>query len=102
DLTNSTNPDGHARFSSVPSGQYLLEVTSPGYGTVREQVGINTSGQVQDILVAMIPEGAVALSRAPSAASVAPRAIKETEKGLHALQIGKLDETQAHLARALA
>jgi Tfp pilus assembly protein PilF len=102
DLSSSTNPTGHVAFASVPSGQYLLEVTSSGYNTVREQVAINLSGQVQDIAVAMIPEGALALSRTPSIGAVPPKAVKETEKGLHAFQIGKLDETQAHLTRALA
>jgi tetratricopeptide (TPR) repeat protein len=100
DLTSSTNPDGQTAFNNIPSGQYLLEVTSSVYNTVREQVAINLSGQVQNIPVVMIAEGA--LSRIPSAAVVPPKAIKETEKGLRALQTGKLDETQAHLTRALA
>jgi hypothetical protein len=101
DLMSSTNHIGQTAFTRIPSGQYLLEISSPGYGTVREQVAINISGQVQDMVVAMIPESAVGLSRTPAAGMVPPRAIKETEKGLHALQIGKLDETQAHLTRAL-
>ena len=101
DLTNSTDGNAQTAFNNIPSGQYLLEVVSPGYGTVREQVAISTSGQVQNIVVAMIPENALALSRRPSGATVPPKAIKETEKGLHALQIGKLDETRAHLTRAL-
>ena len=102
DLKNAANGAGQTVFSNVPVGQYLVEITSPGYNTVREQVAISVIANVQNIPVVMIPDGAVALSRAPSIASVPPRAVKETEKGLHALQIGKLDETQAHLARALA
>jgi tetratricopeptide (TPR) repeat protein len=101
-LTDSTNHNGQIALTNIPWGQYLLEVSSPGYGTVREQVGINTSGQAQDIVVAMIPENAVGLSRTPAAATVPPSAIKEAEKGLRALQIGKLNETQSHLTRALA
>jgi len=93
---------GQTSFKNIPSGQYLLEVSSPGYSTVRENVSINLSGQVQNIVVAMIPEGSVTLFRNQSEAVVPPKAIKETEKGLHALQIAKLDETQAHLTRALA
>jgi Flp pilus assembly protein TadD len=100
DLLNSTNT-GQTAFANIPSGQYLLEVSSPGYGTVREQVAINLSGQAQDVVVAMIAESALGLSRAPAAGVVLPKAVKETEKGLHALQIGKLNETQAHLTRAL-
>ena len=102
DLKGSFNQVGQTSFKGIPSGQYLLEVSSPGYSVVRENVSINLSGQVQDIVVAMIPEGSVGLSRSSLGAVVPPKAIKETEKGLHALQIGKLDETQAHLTRALA
>jgi hypothetical protein len=101
-LAGSFNQAGQTAFKGIPSGQYLLEVRSPGYSTVRENVSINLSGQVQDIVVAMIPEGSVNLSRSGSGAFVPPKAIKETEKGLHALQIAKLDDTQVHLARALA
>jgi tetratricopeptide (TPR) repeat protein len=102
DLTNGADTAGHTAFNNVPSGQYLLEVSSAGYNTVREHVAINISGQVQNIPVVMIPEGAMAPSRTPSVGAVAPKAVKETEKGLHALQVGKLNETQAHLDRALA
>jgi tetratricopeptide (TPR) repeat protein len=101
-MTSATDPTGQTAFVNVPVGQYLLEVSSPGYSAVREQVGITISGQGQDIVVAMIPEGAFGGSGTPAAASVPSGAIKETEKGLRALQIGKLGETQAHLTRALA
>jgi hypothetical protein len=100
DLTQTADSNGQFAFGNIPVGQYLLEVTSNGYNTVREHVAINVTGQAQDIPVVMIAEGA--LSRIPSAAVVPRNAIKETEKGLRALQIGKFDETQAHLTRALA
>ncbi len=101
DQTGSFKQGGEIAFTGIPPGQYLLEVTSPGYSPVREQVSINMSGQVQNVVAAMIPEGSVALSRTASGA-VAPKAIKETEKGLRALQVGNLSETQTHLTRALA
>jgi hypothetical protein len=102
DLKGSFNQVGETAFKGIPSGQYLLEVSSPGYSTVRENVSVNLSGQVQNVVVAMIPEGSIDPSRSSSAGVVPPKAIKETEKGLHAMQIGKLDETQTHLTRALA
>jgi tetratricopeptide (TPR) repeat protein len=102
DLKGNFSQAGQTAFKGIPSGPYLLEVSSPGYSTVRENVSINVSGQVQNLVVAMIPEGSVDLSRIGSDAVVPPKAIKETEKGLHALQIARLDETQTHLTRALA
>ena len=102
DLKGSFNQVGQTAFKGIPSGQYSLEVSSPGYRIVRENLSINFSGQVQDIVVAMIPESSVDLSRIPTGTVVPRKAIKETERGLHALQIAKLDETQKHLTRALA
>ena len=102
DLKGSFDQAGHTAFKGIPSGQYLLEVSSPGYSTVRENVSINLSGQVQNIVVAMIPEGSIDPSRTALGGVVPPKAIKETEKGLRAMQIGNLDETQTHLTRALA
>jgi tetratricopeptide (TPR) repeat protein len=101
DLSGSFNQAGQTAFTAIPAGQYLLEVAAAGYSTVRENVSINSSGQVQTVVVAMIPEGSVSLSRASSGGVVPPKAIKETEKGLHALQVGNLGETQTHLTRAL-
>jgi hypothetical protein len=69
---------------------------------VRENVSINLSGQVQNVVVAMIAEGSIDPSRTALGGVVPPKAIKETEKGLRAMQIGNLDETQTHLTRALA
>jgi Tetratricopeptide repeat/PEGA domain len=101
-LTGSFEQVGRTSFKGIPAGQYQLEVNSPGYTTVREQVYITMAGTVQNLVVAMIPEGSVTLSRTPSGKIVPPKAIKETEKGLHALQISKFDETETHLTRALA
>jgi hypothetical protein len=102
DLKGRFDQAGQTAFKGIPSGQYLLEVSSPGYSTVRENVSINLSGQVQNVVVAMIPEGSIDPSRTALGGVVPSKAIKETEKGLRAMQIGKLDETQTHLTRALA
>ena len=100
DLSGSYNQAGQTAFTAIPVGQYLVEVSAAGYSTVRENVSIDSSGQVRTVVAAMIPEGSVSL-RASSGGVVPPKAIKETEKGLHALQVGNLGETQTHLTRAL-
>jgi tetratricopeptide (TPR) repeat protein len=98
-LTTSTSSDtGQALFPALPAGTYLVEISAPGYRTVREQTIIAANREVENILVVMVPDTGNATSRT---VAVPPNALKETEKGLHALQIGKLDEAQQHLKRAL-
>jgi len=102
DLINTTGQSAQTTFKNLPSGQYLLEISCPGFGTVREQVSVNLSSQVQEVSVTMLPEATIAVARTAAAANIPPSAIKETEKGLRALQINKLNETLSHLTRALA
>ncbi len=98
-MTTRTSSDtGQALFPALPAGTYLVEISAPGYRTVREQTIIAANREVEDILVVMVPDTGNAASRT---AAVPPNALRETEKGLHALQIGKLDEAQQHLKRAL-
>lgn len=102
DLLNTTGESAQTTFKNLPSGQYFLEISCPGFGTVREQVSVNISTQVQEVSVTMLPETTIAAARSAAAANIPRNAIKETEKGLRALQINKLTETQSHLTRALA
>jgi hypothetical protein len=102
DMQSNTAANGQAEFSFVPLGAYLVEVSAPGYSTVRQQLSLTRSGEAQEMLVSMIAETGIGTSHSAAAANVSPKAIKETEKGLRALQIGRLNETQGHLTRALA
>jgi tetratricopeptide (TPR) repeat protein len=101
--TVSTTSDqvGKAQFTALPVGQYVLEIAAPGYRTVQEQVLISGTQEEQNVIVALVPTGVGAKIKVGSV-SASPNAIKESEKGLHALQVNRLAEAQQHLARALA
>jgi tetratricopeptide (TPR) repeat protein len=100
-ITTSTSDAGQAVFIGLPAGQYLVEVSAPGYRTVQEQAIIAADGEKEDIFVAMVADTSEMGQPRPGGAVLAPKALRETEKGLQALQARKLDEAEVHLKRAL-
>lgn len=104
-MTTSTSDAGQALFTGLSVGDYIVEVSSPGYKTAEQQATIAASGLTEYIEVVMTTgEGAkgAASTVAPGPGAVlAPKALKETEKGMEALKAGKLDEAETHLKRAL-
>ena len=103
-LTNVTMPTtdaGQAVFAGLYAGDYTVEVRAPGYRTAQVQAIIAADKEVENLDVLMVPEsGPGGSQQAPGGAVLAPKALKETEKGLQALQANKLDEAEAHLRRA--
>jgi Flp pilus assembly protein TadD len=101
-ITTNTTDAGQALFTGLPAGEYTVEVSAPGYRTVQEQAIIAADKEIEDIFVVMMPDtGGDGVSRAPGGMVLAPKALKETEKGLQALQANKLDEAETHLKKAL-
>ncbi len=100
-LSTKSDQGGHAQFTALPIGEYLLEITSPGYRTVQEQVIISGTRESQSLVVSMVPTSIDAKATG-GPASASSKALKETEKALQSLQVNKLDNAQYHLGRALA
>jgi tetratricopeptide (TPR) repeat protein len=104
-LTNATVPTtdaGQALFTGLHAGDYLVEVSAPGYRNVQVQAIIAADKETENIDVLMVPDsGPNGTQQAPGAPILAPKALKETEKGLEALQADKLEEAESHLKRAL-
>jgi tetratricopeptide (TPR) repeat protein len=102
-VTTSTSDAGQALFTGLAAGQYIVEVSAPGYRTAQEQATIAADGETENVFVTMVADtGESGLAHFPGTGAVlAPKALKETEKGLQALQTGKLDEAEVHLKRAL-
>ena len=100
-LSTKSDQGGHAHFTALPVGEYLLEITAPGYRTVQEQVIISGTRESQSLVVSMVPTSIDAKATG-GPASASSKALKETEKALQSLQVNKLDDAQNHLGRALA
>lgn len=90
--------NGIAHFSNVQAREYLAEISFPGYRSVQQQVVISTTQRTQNFVVSMIPNN----MGTDRDGTVSPKAVKETEKALQALQANKLDEAEQHLALSFA
>ena len=101
-ITVTTTDAAQALFTGLPAGEYVVEVSAVGYRTAEAQAFIGVNRETENVEVVMIPELSRAeMAGAPGPPVLAPKALKETEKGLQALQAGKLDEAETHLKRAL-
>ena len=101
-VTTNTTDAAQALFTGLHAGEYVVEVSALGYRTAEAQAIIDENGAMENIEVTMMPElGNAEMQGAPGPPRLAPKALKETEKGLQALQAGKLDEAETHLKRAL-
>ncbi len=86
-------------FTGLHAGEYLVEVTSPGYQPAQAQAIIAANGETEYIEIEMMHEGVASAGR-PGGVVLAPRALRELEKGLQALQANRLDEAELHLKKA--
>jgi tetratricopeptide (TPR) repeat protein len=104
-LTNATVPTtdaGQALFTGLHAGEYQVEVRAPGYHEAQAQAIIAADKETENIDITMVPDsGTAGTQQAPGAPILAPKALKETEKGLEALQADRLDEAETHLKRAM-
>jgi tetratricopeptide (TPR) repeat protein len=100
-LLTKSDESGQAQFVGVPVGEYLIEISAPGFRSVQEQLFISQARQAQSIVISMVPTSVDAKGKVGSVA-VSPKAVKATEKALHSLQVNKLDDAQVYLRRALA
>jgi len=94
-LTNVSLPTtgaGQAVFEGLHAGDYTVEVTAPGYRTVQVHAIIAADQEVEDVDVVMVSDSG-GRSQAPGSPILAPKALKETEKGLQALQADKAQRT---------
>ena len=96
-----SDPNGQAQFTGLPVGQYLIEVTAPGYRTVQSQVLISNAQKAQNLELAMLPKVEGAKNKSGSSA-ISSKAVKESDKAARALELNALEEAQQHLDRALS
>jgi hypothetical protein len=80
---------GRAHFADVATGKYGVEVSAPGFATLRHDVEISDGQPFATVFLTMTPEvsQAAASPGARSNAKLEPTTREEAEKSLHALQL---------------
>ncbi|MBI3404896.1 MAG: tetratricopeptide repeat protein [Acidobacteria bacterium] len=99
-VTQSTRLGGQVVFVSIPSGNLSILVTAAGYLPGHDEVALYNPGRTE-IYVYLRPEGMkVELEGPPGTPALAPKALKEAEKGLAALRENKLKDALTHFEMA--
>jgi tetratricopeptide (TPR) repeat protein len=89
------------RFESVPVGNYIVKVESPGYDEASESVELE--GRFPQASVSLVLRPTADPNAKPVALGpplLAPKVQKELHSGLEAMRAGKLDEARKQLASA--
>lgn len=96
--TLTTGDSGLVQFQGLLEGVYIVEVKAPGYRSVLEDAEINVGHRNVSFGVMMVPDGP--LAKNGHAGGPPPKALKEMEKGLAAMQVDKLNDAEQHLKKA--
>lgn len=96
----STQSGGEAVFSNLSVGNYVIEVTAPGYKTARAEANLMSPVPFH-IEVNLARDASPQVDATPSGPPIlAPKAQLELSKGLDALHKNELKEAQLHLEEA--
>jgi tetratricopeptide (TPR) repeat protein len=100
-ITSKATFGSQAIFTPLNRGQYTVNVEAAGYTKAQVEAQV-TSGHGQQVVVVMLqPEaGAGTTYSAPIGIVLSPKAQKETNKGMEALQASKFDEAIKYLQAA--
>jgi len=85
---------GHARFRSIPLGEYEVQVEAPGYATRRANVSLARPGESHNLDLTVLPGSGTEDANTPRPLSLKEQ--KELTAGLRALQAQKLEEARKH------
>lgn len=96
----TTQKRSQANFDSVAQGDYEIEVSAANFDTATQSVTVAGGHGMFEVLVKLKSGSADDSKTAKPGQLLAPRALKEAEKGLAGLKSGNLNEAQKHLDAA--
>jgi|SRR5579863_9238430 len=103
---NNTNTWGttqrrsEAEFDNIAPGDYQIEVSAAGFQTTSQTISIFTTHEFFTIVVHLKLDSNDSPVNAKPGQVLAPKPLRETQKGLAALQAGNLIDAQKHLESA--
>jgi len=96
----STKGRSEAQFDNVRSGLYEIEASAPGFKTVRQELTATSNHEAYRLLIVLPRDVAGAATDIKLGQILAPKPRKEAEKGIAAMNEGKLAQAQKHYEAA--
>jgi Flp pilus assembly protein TadD len=96
----NTKARSEAQFDDVPAGQYEVEVSARGFKTTQQELTATSSHEAYHVTVALPVDVSGAAEDIQLGQVLAPKPRKEAEKGIAAMNAGKLQEAQKHFEAA--
>jgi tetratricopeptide (TPR) repeat protein len=96
----TTQKRSEVTFDSVLPGDYEVEASAAGYETATQTVTVLTRHEVFDVLVRLKHGSRDDTQAAKPGQLLAPKALKEAQRGLAGLKAGNLNDAQKHLEAA--
>jgi tetratricopeptide (TPR) repeat protein len=87
-------------FDQVQPANYSVEVSAAGYETVTKELNVISAGENYDLIVRLKRDDAGAVSNPVPGQILAPKANKEVQKGIAALNAGRHDDAEKHFQAA--
>jgi tetratricopeptide (TPR) repeat protein len=98
--TESTIDAASVDFKGLPVGDYVIEVTSAGYHTATEEASLLSPTNVTQVYILLRLESAPGAAVGSGPPVLAPKAHKEVQDAIQALENNNLREAEKHLERA--
>lgn len=101
DRTQTTREFGEVIFNDVTVGNYIAEVTAPGFLRAQEDIFVTMSGNGTTVVVSLTPEPEPGARTVPGGLPVlAPKAQQEIDKALEAMRNNNPGEARKRLEKA--
>ena len=99
-VTQNTMEAASAEFRGLPVGDYVIEVSAAGYQPATEEATLFSATSVSHVFVHLLPLTAPGATVASGPPLLAPKAQKEIQDAIQAMERSDLDEAQKRLERA--
>ena len=98
--TESTIDASSVEFKNLPVGDYVIEVTAAGYHTTTEEATLFSPSNVMQVYILLQPDTVPGAAVGAYPPVLAPKARKEVQDAIQALENNNLSDAEKHIQRA--